>query len=264
MNKTGISWTDLTWNPVSGCSKVSPGCKHCYAEALSKRWGRSFDVTLHPEKLKEVRKIPSGSKVFVNSMSDLFHDKVLFPKNQNLPNFELSRPFAFLTGIFMAMETRPDVTFQILTKRPENVLKFWINMAGEHGPEYIDRWAATHWKHILIGTSIEMKLYAEKRIPALRSIPVLRKFISFEPLLGDIGNVNLSGINWIIIGGESGPHHRPMKIEWARNLVRQAKDQGVAVWMKQLGGIRPGGDLEDFPEDSQIREFPKEVINEQA
>ena len=85
-------------------------------------------------------------------------------------------------------------------------------------------------------------------------------FVSFEPLLGDIGTVNLSGIDWIIIGGESGPHHRPMKIEWARNLVRQAKDQGVAVWMKQLGGLRPGGDLEDFPEDLRIREFPAEVL----
>ena len=259
MNRTGISWTDLTWNPVSGCSKVSPGCQNCYAEAWSKRWGRSFDVTLHPEKLKEVRKIPSGSKVFVNSMSDLFHENVLFPRDQNLPNFELSRPFAFLTGIFMAMETRPDVTFQILTKRPENVLQFWLNLVGKYGAQYIEQWAASHWKHILIGTSVEMRFYAEKRIPALRSIPIFRRFISFEPLLGDIGTVNLSGIDWIIIGGESGPHHRPMQIEWARNLVRQAKDQGVAVWMKQLGGLRPGGDLEDFPEDLRIREFPKEA-----
>ena len=101
MNKTGISWTDLTWNPVSGCSKVSPGCQNCYAEAWSHRWGRSFDVTLHPEKLKEVRKIPSGSKVFVNSMSDLFHPKV---------------PTEFINQVFKAIETRPDVIFQILTK----------------------------------------------------------------------------------------------------------------------------------------------------
>ena len=263
MNKTGISWTDLTWNPVSGCSKVSPGCQNCYAEALSKRWGRSFDVTLHPEKLKEIRKIPSGSKVFVNSMSDLFHEKVLYPKNQNLPNFEISMPFVFLTGIFMAMETRPDVTFQILTKRPENVLQFWLSLVAKYGTKYIERWATTHWKHILIGTSVEMRLYAGKRIPALRSIPVFRRFISFEPLLGDVGNVNLSGIDWIIIGGESGPHHRTMKIEWARNLVRQAKEQGVAVWMKQLGGFRPGGELEDFPEDLRIREFPKEIRHDQ-
>ena len=106
---------------------------------------------------------------------------------------------------------------------------------------------------------MELKTYAGKRIAALKSIPVLRKFISFEPLLGDIGNVNLSGISWAIIGGESGPHHRPMKIEWARNIVRQAKEQDVAIWMKQLGGFRPGGNLEDFPEDLRIREFPKEI-----
>lgn len=255
MNKTGISWTDLTWNPVSGCSKVSPGCKNCYAEAWSHRWKRSFEVTLRPEKLKEVRNIPSGSKVFVNSMSDLFHDKVLIPRYKDLPN-ELSHPFRFIESVFMTMETRPDITFQILTKRPENVLKFWLHLAGKYGPEYINRWASTHWMHIFIGTSVEMKFYAEKRIPALRSIPVLRRFISFEPLLGDIGAINLSGIDWIIIGGESGPHHRPMKIEWARNLIRQAKEQGIAVWMKQLGGIRPGGGLDDFPEDLRIREFP--------
>ena len=103
MNKTGISWTDLTWNPVTGCSKVSPGCKHCYAETWSHRWNRSFEVTLHPEKLKDVRKIPSGSKVFVNSMSDLFHEKV---------------PDPFIWSVWDAIESRPDVTFQILTKRP--------------------------------------------------------------------------------------------------------------------------------------------------
>ena len=105
MNKTGISWTELTWNPVSGCSKVSPGCQNCYAEAWSRRWKRSFEVTLHPEKLKEVRKIPAGSKVFVNSMSDLFHDKV---------------PREFILDIFKTIETRPDVIFQILEDRSKN------------------------------------------------------------------------------------------------------------------------------------------------
>ena len=259
MNKTGISWTDYTWNPITGCDKVSPGCKYCYAETWSKRWKRSFEVTLHPERLKEVRKLPSGSKVFVNPMSDLFHDKVLFPKNQNFSDFEILKPFAFLTGIFMAMETRPDVTFQILTKRPENVLKFWVNLAGEYSPEYVERWATTHWKHIFIGTSVETKFYAEKRIPALRAIPVFRKFISFEPLIGDIGNVNLKGIDWILIGGESGPKHRPMKIEWARNLINQARDQGVKVWFKQLGGLHSGGDINTFPEDLRIRQFPEGV-----
>ena len=230
MNKTGISWTDLTWNPVSGCSKVSPGCTHCYAEAWSHRWGRSFDVTLHPEKLKEVKRIPSGSKVFVNSMSDLFHEKV---------------PFEFIDRVFRAIDSRQDVDFQILTKRPEHVIDY-------------DRPLQPFPDNLWLGVSIEMALYKD-RIDLLRKTSALVKFISFEPLLGDIGAIDFSGISWAIIGGESGPHHRPMNIEWARNIVRQAKDQGVAVWMKQLGGIRPGGELEDFPVDLRIREFP-EVI----
>lgn len=226
MNKTGISWTELTWNPVSGCSKVSPGCQNCYAEAWSRRWKRSFEVTLHPEKLKEVRKIPAGSKVFVNSMSDLFHDKV---------------PREFILDIFKTIETRPDVIFQILTKRPENAGNWII-------PE-----------NVWLGVSVELESF-KKRIQQLHCIdpPSITKFISFEPLLGDIGKVEFPyDVKWIIIGGESGPHHRPMNIEWARNLIRQAKEQAVAVWMKQLGGMRPGGELEDFPNDLRIREFPQ-------
>ena len=231
MNKTGISWTDLTWNPVSGCSKVSPGCQNCYAEAWSHRWGRSFDVTLHPEKLKEVKRIPSGSKVFVNSMSDLFHERV---------------PFDFIDQVFRTIDSRPDVDFQVLTKRPERVLDF-------------DRPLQPFPDNLWLGVSVEMALYKD-RIDLLRKTSAHVKFISFEPLLDDIGTIDFSGISWAIIGGESGPHHRPMKIEWARNLVRQAKDQGVAVWMKQLGGLRPGGELEDFPVDLRIREFPAEVL----
>ena len=227
MNKTGISWTDLTWNPVSGCSKVSPGCQNCYAEAWSHRWGRSFDVTLHPRKLKEVKRIPSGSKVFVNSMSDLFHEEV---------------PFDFISLVMNLIASKPDVDFQVLTKRPERVLAY------DHLPPPLP-------DNLWLGVSVEMALYRD-RIDLLRKTSAHVKFISFEPLLGDIGAIDFSGISWAIIGGESGPHHRPMNIEWARNLVRQAKDQGVAVWMKQLGGIRPGGELEDFPEDLRIREFP--------
>ena len=242
MNKTGISWTDLTWNPVSGCSKVSPGCKMCYAEAWSKRWGRSFDVTLHPNKLKEVKKIPSGSKVFVNSMSDLFHEKV---------------PTEFINQVFKAIESRPDVIFQVLTKRPEEIhlrmselisipKNVWLGVSVEMRDYVgrIDELVATGWK------------YGENK--GHHGV----KFVSFEPLLGDIGTVKLNfslshGISWIILGGESGPHHRPMKIEWAQNLAKQAKEQGVAVWMKQLGGLYPGGNIEDFPEDLRLREFPE-------
>ena len=249
MNKTGISWTDLTWNPISGCSKVSPGCQNCYAEAWSHRWGRSFDVTLHPEKLKEVRKIPSGSKVFVNSMSDLFHENV---------------HFSFIYDIMQAISSRPDVTFQILTKRPENISKYL--RAGHRMPH-----------NVWLGVSVEMRMYIE-RIDKLVATGWKYgeyeghhgiKFVSFEPLLGDIGTMKFhfssgEGISWIIIGGESGPHHRPMDIEWVRNIVRQAKDQGVAVWMKQLGGIRPGGELDDFPEDLRIREFPRRELSKEV
>ena len=243
MNRTGISWTDLTWNPVSGCSKVSPGCQNCYAEAWSHRWKRPFEVTLHPEKLKEARKIPSGAKVFVNSMSDLFHPNV---------------PTDFITKVFDAIRSRPDVIFQILTKRPEEIHLRMPNLVKI--PD-----------NVWLGVSVEMRMYVG-RINELVATGWKYgesgghhgiKFVSFEPLLGDVGTVqfalNLGNpISWVIIGGESGPHHRPMKLEWARNLVKQAKAQGVAVWMKQLGGIRPGGNLEDFPEDLRIREFPKE------
>jgi protein gp37 len=241
MNKTGISWTDLTWNPVSGCSKVSPGCQHCYAEAWSTRWKRSFDVKLHAEKLKEVKKIPAGSKVFVNSMSDLFHPKV---------------PNEFINEVFDAIRSRPDVIFQILTKRPEEI---HLRMSK------IKKIPDNVW----LGVSVEMRMYLERMDELVATGWKYGeygghhgiKFVSFEPLLGDIGLVKFDfklteSISWIIIGGESGPHHRPMYVEWARNLIKQAKNQHVAVWMKQLGGIRPGGDLDDFPEDLRIREFP--------
>ena len=244
MNKTGISWTDLTWNPVSGCDKVSPGCQNCYAEAWSHRWNRSFNVQLHPEKLKEVKRIPPGSKVFVNSMSDLFHPDV---------------PTSFINQVFEAIRSRPDVIFQILTKRPEEM---HLRMPGLN----------PFPRNIWLGVSVEMRMYAG-RIYELMATTFKYgysghygiKFVSFEPLLGDMGRIkfdlSLSGrINWIIIGGESGPHHRPMNIEWARNLVAQAKEQGVKVWMKQLGGLHPGGSICDFPEDLRIQEFPTPML----
>ncbi|MEM0134497.1 MAG: DUF5131 family protein [Thermoplasmatales archaeon] len=243
MNKTNISWTDYSWNPVSGCSKVSPGCQNCYADALSRRWGRSFELTLHPEKLKEVKKIPRGSKVFVNSMSDLFHEKV---------------PFEYIHEVMVAIKSRPDVIFQVLTKRPEvfDAYMMWFSRNYSDGHSYSIKLPDNLW----LGVSVEMKTY----IPRISTLQFYKNseqriskiFISFEPLLREVTPVNLHGVDWIIIGGESGPHHRPMKIEWARNLVKEAKAQGIPVWMKQMGGLRPGGDLEDFPEDLRLREFP--------
>lgn len=241
MNETSISWTDITWNPVSGCSKVSPGCQNCYAEYLTvHRFHRSFDVKLRPERLKEVKRIPSGSKVFVNSMSDLFHPNV---------------PTSFINEVITAMDSRPDVIFQVLTKRPEEI--------GIRRKELIEMPL-----NVWLGVSVEMSKYIGRIYNLQESdwrydFHTGIKFVSFEPLLGDIGKVlftftDSAPISWIIIGGESGPHHRPMKIEWARNLVIQAEEQHVAVWMKQLGGTRSGGNMEDFPEDLRIREFPVE------
>ena len=247
MNKTGISWTDLTWNPVSGCDKVSPGCQNCYAEAWSHRWNRSFKVQLHPEKLKEVKRIPPGSKVFVNSMSDLFHPVV---------------PTTFINEVFAAIRSRPDVIFQILTKRPEEIN---LRIPRLHPIP----------RNVWLGISVELRMYWFGRRDELIKTGWKYgeyhghhgiKFVSFEPLLGDIGKIKFAhlpfekGINWIIIGGESGPHHRPMNIEWARNLVTQAKEQGVKVWMKQLGGLHPGGSICDFPEDLRIQEFPMPIL----
>jgi len=234
MNKTGISWTDLTWNPITGCNKVSEGCKNCYAEAWSKRFGRSFEVQEHYDRLRQIDKVPTGSKVFVNSMSDLFHEKV----SEHMKDV-----------IFLAMMSRKDVIFQVLTKRPENM------------QTYLNKFIEYSLRNIWFGVSIELPKYLY-RMDILKETKAYVKFISFEPLLGDIGNIDLTGIDWVIIGGESGLHYRPMNIEWARNIVKQAKEQGIAIWVKQLGGLRPGTDIKDLPEDLRIREFPKvKLIN---
>lgn len=239
MNRTGISWADLTWNPVSGCSKVSPGCQNCYAEYLTvHRFHRSFEVKLKPKRLKDIRTIPPGSKVFVNSMSDLFHEGI---------------HFSFIRDVMDAIHSRPDVVFQILTKRPENIWKF---LAAGH---YIPRNA---W----LGVSVEMRQFARRIYALLKTTSFVSnmspvRFVSFEPLIGDIGEIDFLGmVQWIIIGGETGPNHRPFNTDWARNLVRQAKEQGVAVWMKQLGGFRPGNSMEELPEDLRIRDFPEVKI----
>ncbi len=243
MNKTGISWTDLTWNPVTGCSKVSPGCQNCYAEALYKRYHFDFTPKIHPEKLKQVKSIPAGSKVFVNSTSDLFHEEI---------------PFDFIKLVVDAIRSRPDVIFQVLTKRPERAARYWNSTVFDNEQGF----PANLW----LGVSVEMALFKHRISTLLFDIPASVKFVSFEPLLGDIGEVRLyesrspgyrRGVDWIIIGGESGPNHRPFNPDWARNLIRQAKEQNVAVWMKQLGGFRPGGNLEDFPEDMRYQEFPE-------
>ena len=209
-----IEWTGTTWNPVTGCSKISQGCKHCYAERMAKRlhaqgmkkYRNAFKVTIHPDTLKDPLKWKKPKLVFVNSMSDLFHNKV---------------PAKFIMSVFEVMNTASQHTFQVLTKRPERVVK-----ANKH----LD-WASNIW----MGTSIESEKYL-CRADALRETDAQVKFLSLEPLLEPLPNLNLSGIDWVIVGGESGPGARPMKEEWVAEIRDNCIDNGVPFFFKQWGG----------------------------
>lgn len=233
MNRTAISWTDFTWNPVTGCDKVSPGCRNCYAEAITLRYGRSFAVTTHPERLSQVKSLKSGSRVFVNSMSDLFHEKV---------------GFDFTLGVWRSMLARPDITFQILTKRPGQMLGF-VNEAIARGYGPIP-------PHIWLGVSVESTLYLP-RLDVLRKVPAYVRFVSFEPLLEDIKDPDLSLISWAIVGGESGPNHRPLHPQWVRNLRDACLEASVPFFFKQWGGARPGG--EALLDGVAYHEFPEAI-----
>ena len=217
---TSIEWTEKTWNPTTGCTKISPGCKNCYAERITKRFPNNFpngfDFTLHPDRLNEPRRWRKPSLIFVNSMSDLFHEEM---------------PLDFLKQIFEVMRETPRHIYQVLTKRHENL--------AELAPE-LNPWPENVW----IGVSVENADY-KHRIDYLRQVPAAVRFISFEPLLGSVGQVDLTGIHWIIVGGESGPGCRPIREEWVIELRDQALAQGVAFFFKQWGGYTPkaGGRL---------------------
>ena len=217
---TAIEWTDKTWNPTVGCNKVSPGCKHCYAEAITKRFHQhfpnGFEFTLHPERLEEPKRWRKPSRVFVNSMSDLFHERM---------------PLDFLQEIFRVMSECPRHVFQVLTKRHERLV--------ELTPEL--EWPQNVW----MGVSVENQDYAH-RVDYLREVPAAVRFLSCEPLLGPL-DLNLEGIHWVIVGGESGPGHRPIEVEWVRNIRAQAEVSGSAFFFKQWGGLRPksGGRILD-------------------
>jgi protein gp37 len=250
MGDTKIAWTDKVWNPVTGCSKVSSGCAHCYAEALSKRFGRSFEVTLYPERLDEPLHWRKPRRVFVDSMSDTFHGAV---------------PDAFVTRIFGTMAQCPQHSFQLLTKRPER-MRTYLSAAARPaiilgasaictGKTY--KPAAIQWPlpNVWLGTSIENDRWVG-RANALRDTPAAVRFISAEPLLGPLPSLDLTGIDWLIIGGESGPKARPMDPQWACDLALTAKEQNIAVFVKQASGPRPGmqSDLPDWV--FALREYP--------
>ena len=213
---TKIEWTEMTWNPVTGCEKVSPGCKHCYAETLAKRlkamgsarYGNEFQVTTHDDLVDLPMKWKRSRVVFVNSMSDLFQDQV---------------SLTFIRRVFETMRQCPQHQFQVLTKRAERIAELA---------------SALHWSsNIWMGVSIENQDYAY-RSNLLTRVPAAVRFLSIEPLLGPITELPLSGIHWVIVGGESGPGARPMKPEWVETIYRQCRAQSVPFFFKQWGGVQ--------------------------
>lgn len=234
MNKTEINWTDLTWNPLSGCSKISPGCAYCYAETIAenkagtKAFPNGFGMTFRPHKLVEPLKVKDPTLIFTNSMSDFFHPGV---------------PDEYRDQIFDAIRSAPRHRYQVLTKRPELAGKYFSTRPIP----------ACVW----LGVTIEDRTRLAERLHILQSIPAQTRFLSIEPLLEDLGTLDLAGIDWVIVGGESGHHlmdpdirakrgladriggkwtARPDRLDWVRSLRDQCQAAGVAFWFKQWGG----------------------------
>ena len=257
---TSISWTNETWNPVTGCSKVSPGCAHCYAERLSLKFGWSKapwtpenaeqNVVLHPERLNKPLTWKTPRMVFVNSMSDLFHELV---------------PVEFIERVFTVMGATPDHTYQVLTKRPERMAEV-VNA-------YTDRHlGGKPLPNVWLGTSVENQHWADVRIPALLEAPAVVRFLSCEPLLGPL---DLSWylcddfarddsrwenkINWVIVGGESGPGFRTMNHDWARDIRNLCANWEVAFFFKQSSAFR--SETGTTLDGQEYHEFPQVTVN---
>ncbi|MBR9977851.1 MAG: phage Gp37/Gp68 family protein [Bacteroidetes bacterium] len=212
---SSIEWTESTWNPVTGCSKISTGCRHCYAERMTKRlvamgqpnYRNGFRVTLHPHVLELPLRLRKPQVIFVNSMSDLFHEDV---------------PPDFIQQVFSVMHRAAHHTFQVLTKRAGRLRELS---------------AALPWpENVWMGVSVESARYKD-RIDALRTVPAAVRFLSLEPLLEDAGELDFDGIDWVIVGGESGPGARPMEEEWVLNIKTQCEAQSVPFFFKQWGGV---------------------------
>lgn len=215
-DRSAIEWTDATWNPVRGCTKVSPGCKHCYAETFAERFRgvpghpfeQGFDLRLVPEALELPLTWKASRRVFVNSMSDLFHEKV---------------PAAYIRRVFEVIRQAEQHQFQILTKRSERMVEVCSTIKLP--------------PNVWLGVSVENQKYTP-RVADLRKVKASVRFLSIEPLLGPIENLRLSGIHWVIVGGESGHHARPMDPEWVRSLRDQCARSSVPFFFKQWGGTR--------------------------
>lgn len=210
-----IEWTEQTWNPVTGCTKISPGCKHCYAEVMARRlqamgaagYENGFELALHSERLLQPLKIKRPTVFFVNSMSDLFHEDV---------------PDKFIDRVLETIRATPQHTYQILTKRADRLPKYF---ARRECPA-----------NIWLGVSVEDRRYGVPRIDHLRQVNASVRFLSVEPLLENLGKLDLTGIHWVIVGGESGHKARPMRPEWVENVQVQANAYGAAFFFKQWGG----------------------------
>ncbi len=241
-DRSGIEWTEATWNPTTGCDRTSPGCDNCYAAALAKRLkamglakyqtdgdertsGPGFALTVHPSTLDTPLRWRTPRLIFVNSMSDLFHEQV---------------PTSFIEDVFDVAGRAHWHRFQILTKRAKRLAKVAPSL----------KWHRNIW----IGTSIETARY-RYRINHLRTVEdAAVRFLSLEPLLGHLGDLDLAGIDWVIVGGESGPRHRPIDPGWVRSIRDQCQEQNVAFFFKQWGGVRPksGGRLLDGVEWNEM------------
>jgi protein gp37 len=216
-----IEWTDATWNPVRGCTKISPGCTHCYAETFAERfrgvpghpYEQGFDLRLVPGKLGEPFRWSRSKMVFVNSMSDLFHEDV---------------PDSYILNVANVMQKANWHTYQVLTKRSERMRDLLQNKL---------RFAA-ELPHIWWGVSVENRRHGLPRVDHLRSAPAAVRFLSVEPLLEDLGSIDLTGIGWVIVGGESGNGARPMEKDWVINIREQCRTAGIPFFFKQWGGVR--------------------------
>ncbi len=242
-----IEWTDATWNPVRGCTKISPGCARCYAEAFAERfrgvkgspYEQGFDLRLVPQMLERPLSWKQPRMIFVNSMSDLFHEGV---------------PDDYIERAADVMRRADWHTFQVLTKRSERMRDLLLTKLR----------AASELPHVWWGVSVENRRHGLPRVEHLRAAPAAVRFLSAEPLLEDLGAIDLAGIHWVIVGGESGHGARPMDPGWARSVRDQCHAAGVPLFVKQMGsgwarglGVRnKGGSWEDLPEDLRVRQVP--------
>jgi len=251
MAKSNIEWTDETWNPFTGCTKISPGCKNCYAERQAnwlkgigqKKYMNGFDFTHHPETYDMPLKKTKPRKFFVNSMSDLFHESAHLEE---------------IKKVFDVMNKSYQHIFQVLTKRPERIQEIYFHL----------KWTQNIW----LGVSVENEDF-QSRIDQLREVPATIRFLSIEPMLGPIPNLNLKHIHWVICGGESGPNCRPIEKDWVRDIRDQCGEANVPFFFKQWGGehkkehgkMLDGREWKQFPENSYVYDWNKVVseANEQ-